>query len=292
MAALVSRFRNSHDFYIEFRANFETTTLALIAAKVFVMHATLLPLHRMLAIAVLTSLPLTAWAAIGTARAPSAPVHYRSCLSAANLDPAAALTDAEAWAKSGGGVPAQHCAALALVSLKHYAEAGTRLDHIAADRGVPDMSFRVALYDQAGNAWLLAGDGAHAVQSFQAALALSAGDADLFADLARAQAMRRNWHEVDLDLNAALQLAPRRADLLVLRASARRALGRYAEARSDIETALKLRPGDSNALVESGLLRKQLGDLNGARRDFKAALKTASGETAAEARDNLDAPNP
>jgi Tfp pilus assembly protein PilF len=265
---------------------------ALIADKVFVMRATLLPRHRILAVALVTALPLTAWAAIGTGRAPSDSVHYRSCLSASSLNPGAALTDAEAWAKAGGGVPAQHCAALALVNLKRYAEAAGRLDRIAADRGVPDISFRVALYDQAGNAWLLAGDGAHAVQSFQAALALSAGDPDLFADLARAQAMRHDWHEVDLDLNAALQLSPHRADLLVLRASARRALQRYAEAQADIALALKLRPGDSDALVESGLLRKQLGDLGGARRDFRAALKTATGETAAQAKENLEALSP
>src|ERR1700761_1788578 len=265
-------------------------TEALIADKVSAMlPATLLPIHRIVAVALLTGLPLTAWAAIGTGRARSDSVHYRSCVSASNLDPAAALTDAEAWAKTGGGVPAEHCAALALVTLKHYAEAGARLDHLAAERGVPDVSFRTALYDQAGNAWLLAGDGAHAVQSFQAALTLSAGDADLFADLARAHAMRHDWHEVDLDLNAALQLSPHRPDLLVLRASARRALQHYAEARADIELALKLKPGDGGALVESGLLRKQLGDLNGARRDFQAALKTASGETAAAARENLQA---
>lgn len=262
------------------------------ADMVFVMSATLLPVHRIVAIVLLTGLPSTAWAAIGTAQAPSNSAHYRSCLSGSNLNPAMALSDADAWAKSGGGVPAQHCAALALVNLKRYAEAGKRLDHIAADRGVPDTSFRAALYDQAGNAWLLAGDGARAVQSFTAALALSAGDPDLFADLARAQAMRHDWHEVDLDLNAALQLAPSRADLLVLRASARRALEHYAEARADIELALKLKPGDSNALVESGLLRKQLGDLGGAKRDFKAALKTATGETAAQAKENLEALNP
>ena len=264
-------------------------TEAVNADKLFVMIATLL---RLCVITGLTMFPLIAQAAVGTGHAPSDSVHYRSCLSASNLNPAAALTDAEAWARSGGGVPAQHCAALALVTLKRYAEAGQRLDHIAADKGVPDTSFRTALYDQAGNAWLLAGDGAHAVQSFQAALALSAGDADLFADLGRAQAMRHNWHEVDLDMNAALQLAPHRADLLVLRASARRALQQYAEARADIALALKLRPGDSNALVESGLLRKQLGDLNGARRDFQAALKTASGETAIQAKKNLEALNP
>lgn len=251
-----------------------------------------LPVHRIATIALFTVLPLAAWAAIGTARPPSDQAHYRSCLSASNLNPAAALTDAEAWAKSGGGVPAQHCAALALVGLKRYAEAGTRLDHLAADRGVPDVSFRAALYDQAGNAWMLAGNGARAVQSLQAALALSAGDPDLFADLARAHALRHDWHEVDLDLNAALQLSPRRSDLLVLRASARRALQHYAEARSDIEMALKLKPGDSDALVESGLLRKQLGDLGGARRDFQAALKTASGETAAQAKENLQTLGP
>ncbi len=262
------------------------------ADMIFAMRATLLPVHRIVAVALLTSMSLSAWAAIGTEHAPSDSAHYRSCLSAANLNPSAAFGDAESWAKSGGGVPAQHCAALALVTLKHYAEAATRLDHVAADRGVPDMSFRVALYDQAGNAWLLAGDGAHAIQSFQAALALSAGDADLFADLARAQAMRHDWHEVDLDLNAALQLQPRRADLLVLRASARRALQQFAEAYADIELALKLKPGDSNALVERGLLRKQLGDLGGAKRDFEAALKTASGETAAQAKENLASLNP
>jgi tetratricopeptide (TPR) repeat protein len=241
---------------------------------------------------VLFALLLPALTAGAAAREPSDSVHYRRCLEASSASPAQALTDAESWAKAGGGVPAQHCAALALVSLKRYGEAGARLDKMAADRGVPDISFRVALYDQAGNAWLLAGDGAHAVQSFSAALTLSSGDPDLFADLARAQAMRKNWREVDMDLNAALQLSPRRADLLVLRASARRALKRYEDAKTDLETALKLRPGDGDALVERGLLRKELGDLGGARRDFQAALKSASAEAAAQAKENLDAAGP
>lgn len=247
---------------------------------------------RVTLIAAVCGLILPASLAQAAVRGPSDSAHYRRCQIDSSANPAMALTDAEAWEKAGGGVPAQHCAALALVSLKRYAEAGSLLDKIAAARGVPDVSFRVALYDQAGNAWLLAGEGARAVQSFSAALTLSAGDPDLFADLARAQAMRKNWHEVDLDLNAALQLSPRRADLLVLRASARRALKRYEEARNDLEAALKLRPGDGDALVERGLLRKDLGDLGGARKDFQAALKSSSAETAAEARENLEALNP
>ncbi len=215
-------------------------------------------------------------------------MHYRRCLADTSANAASALADAENWVKAHGAVPAEHCAALALLNLKRYGEAAARLDRIASGRDALEVEFRVALYDQAGNAWLLAGDGAHAVQSFSGALALSASDADLFADLARAQAMRRDWHEVDLDLNAALQLAPRRADLLVLRASARRALKRYADARLDLEAALKIKPGDGNALVERGLLRREVGDIGGARRDFQTALKTASGALAADAKANLD----
>ena len=247
------------------------------------------PQMRLLFLAVLTMLPLSAWA-----RPASDSAHYRTCLAAASgSNPVFALGDAEAWAKSGGGLPARHCAALALVGLKRYAEAGTRLDKLAADRAVPDVAFRAELFDQAGNAWLLAGDGAHAVQSFSAALSLSADDADLFADLARGQAMRKNWHEVDLDLNAALQLQPHRADLLVLRASARRALKRYDDARADLAAALKLKPNDPGALVESGLLRRQVGDIGGARRDFETVLKVApAGDSARDAKDNLDALGP
>ncbi|MBW8709237.1 MAG: hypothetical protein JF627_08280, partial [Alphaproteobacteria bacterium] len=201
-------------------------------------------MRRIFTIILLGCWPIAAQAAVGSAAPPQDRAHYRRCLADSSANPTIALSDAEAWVKSGGGVPAEHCAALALVSLKRYAEAATRLDRIASGRATLDVEFRVALYDQAGNAWLLAGDGAHAVQSLSGALALSAGDADLFTDLARAQAMVRNWHEVVLDLNAALQLSPRRVDLLVLRASARRALKQYAEARGDIEAALKLRPND------------------------------------------------
>jgi tetratricopeptide (TPR) repeat protein len=257
----------------------------------------MLPAQRIALIVLFTILPPAAIAAVGSApamsRPPSDAVHYRQCLSLSSANPAAALADADGWARKGGGVPADHCAALALVNLKRYAEAGARLDRAAGAKGVPNGEFRVALFDQAGNAWLLAGNGARAVQSFSAALTLSAGDADLFADLARAQAMVKNWHEVDLDLNAALQLSPRRGDLLILRASARRALNHYDEARRDIEAALKLKPNDGNALLERGLLRKQLGDLGGARRDFQAALKASpSGATAADAKQNLQSLSP
>jgi len=215
---------------------------------------------------------------------------YQSCLSHADSDPQNTLNDALKWAGAGGGLPAQHCAALALVGMGKYGEAAARLDALARAKEVPSAAFRATLFDQAGNAWLLAGNGARAISSLTSALALSGGDPDLFADLARAQAMRKNWSEVDMNLTQALQMDPNRADLLTLRASARRALGQLKPAWADVDQALKLRPNNGDALVERGLLRKQIGDINGAKRDFQAALKASgSAATEAAARQNLSA---
>jgi tetratricopeptide (TPR) repeat protein len=197
-------------------------------------------------------------------------LRYDNCLSLANLNPAPALGVANKWVEERGGAPAQHCAALALVGLKHYPEAAEKLDALGRAPGMGDL--RASLFDQAGNAWMLAGEISKAVGSFQAALALSSNDADLYGDLARAQAMQSDWPEVEADLNAALALNAKRPDLLLLRASARHAQNRIADARADIEAALALSPKNADALVERGGIRRDSGDFKGARADFQAAL--------------------
>ena len=215
---------------------------------------------------------------------------YEQCLSMANLNPVGALAMAAAWSKNKGGGPAEHCAAMALVELRRYPEAATRLDALGRAPGMGNL--RPQIFDQAGNAWILAGDPLKAVASFSAALALSADDADLFADLARAQAMRKSWSEVESDLNAALALEPKRADLLILRASAREALGKLKPARDDADAALALKPNSAEALVQRGDIARDTGDIAGARRDFEAALKVETGgETADAARSALEALN-
>jgi tetratricopeptide (TPR) repeat protein len=149
---------------------------------------------------------------------------------------------------------------------------------------------RSSLFDQAGNAWLLAGSTDKAVASFQAALALSAKDPDIYADLARAEAMRADWPAVESDLNAALAIHPKDANLLVLRASARHAQNSLGDARADVEAALALSPGNAEALVERGTIKRDFGDFSGARADFNAALKNnPAGETANAARRNIAA---
>ena len=215
-----------------------------------------------------------------------AKLRYESCLSLANLNPNAALGVAAQWSKAKGGAPADHCAAMALVELKRYPEAATRLDALGRAQDMGNL--RASVFDQAGNAWMLAGDATKAASSFSAALALSANDADLYADLARAQAMQKEWSEVEADLNAALALQPRRVDLLILRASAREAQGKLKPAFDDADAALKIKPNSAEALVQRGEITRQIGDVAGARRDFEAALKLVSGgETSDAARRDL-----
>jgi tetratricopeptide (TPR) repeat protein len=240
--------------------------------------------HRGVFAAIVLLLPASAAHARSVFERADAKLRYENCLSLADRDPAAALDLAAKWSKSKGGAPADHCAAMALVSLKRYPEAAARLDALGR---APDLgSLRATVFDQAGNAWMLAGDARKAAGSFSAALALSANDPDLYADLARAQAMLKQWDEVESDLNAALALAPRRADLLILRASAREAQGKLLAARDDANAALKLDPKSAGALIQRGDIARDAGDLAAARRDFEAAIKLGGG-TAEAARQAL-----
>ena len=213
-------------------------------------------------------------------------LRYQDCLALAAQNPSAAYAAAQKW--SGGGSPAEHCAAVALVGLKRYEEAARKLDLLAR---APDVrALRADLFDQAGNAWLLAGKGREASASFQAALTLRGNDPDLYADLARAGALQKDWHAVEEDMNAALAIAPKRPDLLVLRASARHALGEMGLARADVDAALAQKPNDPGALVERGAIAQDNGDLVAARMDFQAALKAgAAGAVADAARRDLAA---
>ncbi len=211
---------------------------------------------------------------------------YERCLALAQARPRAALEAAGAWRE--GGVSAVHCVAVALVSIGRYSEAALKLDGLARDPAIRDPDHRAELFDQAGNAWLLAHKPGPAESSFSAALRLEPDNPDLLADRARAKAMVQDWTGADSDLSTALERAPARPDLLVLRASARRALRRAKEALADIEAALRLKPGDAEALVERGVLRFDAGDKAGAAADWQQTITLApNGDAAQAAREHL-----
>lgn len=216
---------------------------------------------------------------------------YAQCVALVQTNPAQAEQGARAWQNEDGGAAAIHCRALALTALKRYAEAARTLDGLAGGREITDNLKRAALYDQAGNAWMLAGMASNAAQSFSAAIAQSPNDVDMLADRARARAMLKDWSGADADLGAALLKDQNRADLLVLRASARWAVGRKTDAATDIVRALALYPDYPAALVERGMMKYSAGDTEGARKDWRKAA-SGTGVAADAARRNLEALGP
>ncbi|MGB8602822.1 MAG: hypothetical protein WCD42_11575 [Rhizomicrobium sp.] len=208
---------------------------------------------------------------------------YNGCIRLTQKNPKQALVEASQWQAGGGAAPATHCLALAMIALKRYGDAASRLDSLSKGKGIGASDERAALADQAGNAWLLAGQPRKAVASFTTALSLTPNDVEMHAGRARARALVKDWYGAEADLSAAILIDQDRADLLSLRASARRALGHKTDAASDILRALTLYPDYPAALVERGSMKYEAGDRVGARKDWQKATK-GRGDAALAAR--------
>lgn len=210
---------------------------------------------------------------------------YDQCLKKADRRPEEAFEMANEALKNGSDPGAEHCAAVALVSLKQFGEAARRLDLLARKPSAGNTEVRAQILGQAGNAWILAGQPELATASFTAALALMPGEAEYLIDRARASALLKKWAAAEADLSSALAAEPGNVSALVLRASARRAQKNIKGAMGDITQALLLESDNVEALVERGLLRAAQGDKAGARQDFMAVLaKAPESEAAASAR--------
>ena len=208
---------------------------------------------------------------------------YADCMAEARSNPRAAHDEAVAWRLSGGGNPALHCVAVALLGLGEYAQAAQSLEALARAAGVATPGLRADLLGQAGNAWIIAGRPAEAHGAQSAALAIRPDDVDLLIDRAiTLGSTGRYWEALD-DLNRALSLDPDRPDALVFRASAWRHLESYDLAADDAARALGRAPRRPDALLERGLIRKARGDLAGARADWMKVLALAAEGPAREA---------
>ncbi len=215
---------------------------------------------------------------------------YRACVRQIDIDPNDAFEKALAWQDLGGGAPAQHCAAVALMRLGHYREAATRLEAMA--KGMPDdtpPSAVAGVLAHSGIAWLEGGDAERAYAVQTSALALTPKNPDILADRSMTLAqLNRYWEAVD-DLTRALDVDDSRVDLLVLRASGYRFINADDLALEDLERALTLDPGHPEALLERGIQRRLVGDLDGARADWLELIRLHDGRPAAEmARRNLE----
>lgn len=212
---------------------------------------------------------------------------YEHCLAMLPDDPNGAAAMADTWQAAGGGAGALHCLALARIALGNPAAGAILLERIAGGSTAPDAA-RAVVYDQASQAWLMAGDAGRALAASTRAVRLAPDVPDLLIDRALAAEALARWQDAVEDLGRALEAEPRRPDALVLRASALRQLGRVALAQQDVNRALVLDPDDAEALLERGILRERSEDRRGARADWQRAITLAPDSQAAElARQNL-----
>jgi tetratricopeptide (TPR) repeat protein len=205
---------------------------------------------------------------------------YDHCMKLAKQNPGAAEKLAQSWHQRGGAHPADHCAAVALVGLKQYKEAATRLEALAQAMTTAPPELRAGVLDQAGQAWGLAGDPVRAYAAAGAAVALLPEDPDLLTDRAEAAASAGYLNKAIDDLDHVLRMDPTRVEALVYRASANRALDRLDPALADVEKALVQVPASVPALLERGNIRRLKGDAEGARQDWERVGQLAPGSQA------------
>ncbi len=196
------------------------------------------------------------------------------CLALLADDPAAALRDAQDWARHGGGGDAARCEALSTLALGDPAAAAATLDGLVRQAGSTPAQ-RAALADEAAQAWTLAGKPNRALAAARLASGLAPNDPDLLVDQARAAQEAGQPAEAVAVLGGVLAAHPARIDALVVRARAYRALDRLPQARADIEAACRAAPDAPDALLERGVVRERLGDLDGARQDWTRILSVS-----------------
>jgi tetratricopeptide (TPR) repeat protein len=238
--------------------------------------------------AVLAAPLLLATAPLAAAAERDLEAWYRGCMELADTDPGRALEQAETRRTAGGGTPAGHCAAVALVRLGRFEEGAKRFETLAGETSRPDL--RAGLLDQAAGAWLLKGSADKALPLLDAAIKIAPEDAPLRVGKAQALAGLGRYQAAVLELDRALALEPSSADAYAFRASALRRLNREDAALADLERALSLEPQHPEALLERGILRQLRGNRSGARADWETLIAVAPKSAAADAaRANLDA---
>lgn len=208
---------------------------------------------------------------------------YDACLTQARSDPKAAYEAALDWHKAEGGLPARHCAAVALLGLDAYEEAATRLEKLAGE--VPDarIDLRLGLIAQAAQGWMMSGRAERAARLLSLVINIHPDDPQLRADRAVAWlSMGDYWAAVD-DLDIALQRVPEDVELLLYRASAYRYLGVPDLARDDVARALAVDSNAPGAWLERGILEEMAGDKTAARRSWIKVLELAPEGAAGDA---------
>lgn len=234
----------------------------------------------------MTLLPLLMLLQSGAA-VPSVSPRYAQCMDLAVSDPAAALTNANAWAVDGGGASARQCMGVAYTNQRQWTQAAGAFEQAARLAQAAKDDHAAGFWAQAGNAWLAAGEPAKARTALDAALAsgtlggLVLGEA--YLDRARALVSAGNMAAARGDLDQALVHASADPLAWLLSATLARRQGDLTRAQTDMEEALKRSADDASVQLEAGNIAAASGDEAGARAAWSKAATLAPGTPAADA---------
>lgn len=213
---------------------------------------------------------------------------YQACMASIDLDAEKAFDSAIEWRGLGGGAPARHCAAAALLALGYYRDAAGRLEELA-QQPTDEAALRTGLLVQAAQAWSLAENPERAFAALTAAIRIDDKDPKLFLERAVVQAEMGLYDKAVDDLSRCIALDPVSVDAYAFRASAYRYLDQMGLARADVYHALALEPDHLEARLERGILRRMDGDNDGARLDWTRILELVPNAAIADtARRNIE----
>lgn len=216
---------------------------------------------------------------IGSAKAAVDEERYAACIAKIGSDPRDAFDTAVFWRFMGGGIPAAHCAGLALIRMGQHKYGAERLETVVRKmRNSDDFNEPAKIAEvlaQAGHGWMLTGDPARARHLFTKALEFKPGTAEYFVDRSLAAIDLRDFRAAAGDLDAAVKFDPESTDAYAFRARVRRKLGDVEGAIADAERAVSLDANHVPALLERGSLRRLMNDSEGAHADWQRVVEVA-----------------
>lgn len=202
---------------------------------------------------------------------------YDHCLDSASRDPTAGESEAGRWQLDGGGFLAAQCLGLAYANEDRFAAAAGAFDSAARAAEKAQDKRSANYWQQAGNAWLAAGDPGKARAALDAALAggtltgLDLGEAHL--DRARAAVASGDLAGARADLDHALAEAPGDPLAWLLSATLARRGGDLPRAHADIAQALALGGDDPAVPLEAGNIAAASGDADAAQAAWRQAAR-------------------
>lgn len=209
------------------------------------------------------------------AKKPDQDAEYAACMDMARKKPDAAIERAKKWWESGGNFGPRHCLATALAAKESYVQAAKLLEDLADDAKDEILPLKADLYDQAGQAYWLAGMSEKALGFYDKAVLLKPREADFLIDRAVARDEAGKHFEAIDDLNLAIEIAPDRPEAWLYRANAYRHVNSLDLALEDANRAVALSSRSPEALLERATIKALRKDDAGARADLQSIVKLA-----------------